>query len=146
MNDLGGAVDGTGGSSEAALAVVKEIEALGGQAIANGGSVSDPAGAESIVKDALDAFGTVDILINNAGILRDKTFKKVSHDDFKIVLDVHLMGGVYCTKAVWNVMCDKGYGRIVRPAPVPGESLQDPPEKVTQTIELMGRHVLPEIS
>jgi len=113
VNDLGGAIDGTGGSSEAALAVVKEIEALGGQAIANGGSVSDPAGAESIVKDALDAFGTVDILINNAGILRDKTFKKVSQDDFKIVLDVHLMGGVYCTKAVWNVMCDKGYGRIV---------------------------------
>src|SRR5215211_2372393 len=74
VNDLGGSVDGTGGSSDAAKAVVEEIKKLGGEAIANGASVSDRKGAESIVKDAIDAFGTVDILINNAGILRDKSF------------------------------------------------------------------------
>ena len=113
VNDLGGAVDGSGGSSDAANQVVEEIKALGGQAIANGGSVSDRAGAQSIVRDAVDAFGTVDILINNAGILRDKTFAKMSLDDFELVTKVHLLGGVYCTQAAWPVMADKGYGRIV---------------------------------
>lgn len=113
VNDLGGAVDGTGGSSEAAKAVVEEIKKLGGEAIANGASVADRAGAESIVKDAVAAFGTVDILINNAGILRDKSFSKMTLDDFKIVVDVHLMGGAMVTKAVWPVMYEKGYGRIV---------------------------------
>jgi NAD(P)-dependent dehydrogenase (short-subunit alcohol dehydrogenase family) len=113
VNDLGGAVDGSGGSSDAAKQVVEEIKALGGQAIANGGSVSDRAGAQSIVRDAVDAFGTVDILINNAGILRDKTFAKMSLDDFELVLKVHLLGGVYCTQAAWPVMADKAYGRIV---------------------------------
>ena len=113
VNDLGGAVDGSGGSSDAAKQVVEEIKALGGQAIANGGSVSDRAGAQSLVRDAVDAFGTVDILINNAGILRDKTFGKMSLDDFELVLKVHLLGGVYCTQAAWPVMADKAYGRIV---------------------------------
>ena len=113
INDLGGSVDGSGGSSEAANAVVAEIKKNGGQAIANGASVSDRKGAESIVKDALAAFGRVDILINNAGILRDKTFSKMEHDDFELVLKVHLIGSMYCTKAVWEVMREQAYGRIV---------------------------------
>jgi NAD(P)-dependent dehydrogenase (short-subunit alcohol dehydrogenase family) len=113
VNDLGGSVDGSGGSSTAAQAVVAEIKAAGGQAIANGASVSDRRGAESIVRDAIEAFGRVDILINNAGILRDKTFRKMELDDFTLVLDVHLLGSVYCTKAVWPVMLEQGYGRIV---------------------------------
>ena len=113
VNDLGGTVDGSGGSSDAAKQVVEEIKALGGEAIANGGSVSDRAGAQSIVKDAVAAFGTVDILINNAGILRDKTFAKMPLDDFELVVKVHLLGSVYCTQAAWPIMADKGYGRIV---------------------------------
>ena len=113
VNDLGGAVDGSGGGSQAAQAVVAEIKALGGEAIGNGGSVSDREGAQSIVRDAVAAFGTVDILINNAGILRDKSFAKMPLDDFELVLKVHLLGSVYCTQAAWPVMADKGYGRIV---------------------------------
>ncbi len=113
VNDLGGAVDGTGGSSEAARKVVAEIEAKGGKAIANGSSVSDRKGVETLVRETLDAFGRVDILINNAGILRDKTFAKMTLDDFGIVCDVHLMGAVYCTKAVWPIMQEQNYGRIV---------------------------------
>jgi NAD(P)-dependent dehydrogenase (short-subunit alcohol dehydrogenase family) len=113
VNDLGGAVDGTGGSSEAAGKVVAEIEALGGEAIANGGSVSDRAGAQSMVDDAVKAFGTVDILINNAGILRDKSFKKMELDDFEAVVKVHLLGSVYGTRAAWPIMEAKGWGRIV---------------------------------
>ncbi len=113
VNDLGGSVDGTGGSSKAADGVVDEIRKAGGEAIPNGGSVSDRAGAESMVKDAVDAFGTLDILINNAGILRDKTFKNASLDDFELVVAVHLMGSVNCTKAAWPIMAEKGYGRIL---------------------------------
>jgi NAD(P)-dependent dehydrogenase (short-subunit alcohol dehydrogenase family) len=113
VNDLGGAVDGTGGSRAAAAEVVAEIKDLGGEAIANGGSVSDRAGAKSLIDDAVKAFGTVDILINNAGILRDKTFKKMSEDDFEAVLNVHLVGSMYCTRAAWPVMEAKGYGRVV---------------------------------
>jgi len=113
VNDLGGAVDGSGGSSKAAHDVVAEIEALGGKAIANGGSVSDRDGAQSIVRDAVQAFGTVDILINNAGILRDKSFAKMPLDDFELVLKVHLLGSVYCTSAAWPIMAAKNYGRVV---------------------------------
>ena len=113
VNDLGGAVDGSGGSSKAAQDVVAEIEALGGTAIANGGSVSDRGGAQSIVRDAVQAFGTVDILINNAGILRDKSFAKMPLDDFELVLKVHLLGSVYCTHAAWPVMAAKNYGRVL---------------------------------
>lgn len=113
VNDLGGAMDGTGGSSEAARKVVEEIKAMGGEAVANGGSVSDRQGAASMVKDAMDAFGRVDILINNAGILRDRTFSKMEIEDFQIVLDVHLMGAVNVTKAVWPIMREQKYGRIV---------------------------------
>lgn len=113
VNDLGGAMDGTGGSSAAADAVVDEIKAAGGEALANGGSVSDRAGAQSMVKDAMDAWGRVDIVINNAGILRDKSFSKMDLDDFQIVVDVHLMGPVYVTHAAWPIMREQNYGRIV---------------------------------
>jgi len=113
VNDLGSSVDGSGGSSAAAQAVVEEIKKAGGEAIANGASVSDKKGAESIVADAVKAFGTVDILINNAGILRDKSFTKVTLEDFELIVNVHLLGSVYVTKAAWPVMLEKGYGRIV---------------------------------
>ena len=113
VNDLGGAVDGTGGSSEAAAQVVAEIEAAGGEAVANGGSVSDRAGAQSMVDAAVERWGRVDILINNAGVLRDKSFHKMELDDFQFVLDVHLMGSVNVTRAVWPLMREQNYGRIV---------------------------------
>jgi NAD(P)-dependent dehydrogenase (short-subunit alcohol dehydrogenase family) len=113
VNDLGGSVDGSGGSSAAAQKVVEEIKAAGGEAIANGSSVSDKKGVDNLVKQTLEAFGRIDILINNAGILRDKSFKKMELEDFQLVVDVHLMGSVYCTKAVWPIMSEQNYGRIV---------------------------------
>jgi NAD(P)-dependent dehydrogenase (short-subunit alcohol dehydrogenase family) len=113
VNDLGGAADGTGGSSEAAKAVVAEIEAAGGEAIANGANVAKYDEVEAMVKQALHQWGRVDILVNNAGILRDKSFAKGELDDFKMVLDVHLMGSINCTKAVWDTMREQAYGRIV---------------------------------
>jgi NAD(P)-dependent dehydrogenase (short-subunit alcohol dehydrogenase family) len=113
VNDLGGSMDGTGGSSDAANAVVEEIRAAGGEAIANGGSVADRAGAASMVADAVKEWGRVDILINNAGILRDKSFAKMELDDFELVLNVHLIGSVNVTKAVWPIMREQNYGRIV---------------------------------
>jgi NAD(P)-dependent dehydrogenase (short-subunit alcohol dehydrogenase family) len=113
INDLGGSVDGSGGSSDAAKAVVAEIEALGGEAIANGANVAKYDQVEAMVKQAMDKWGRVDILVNNAGILRDKSFTKGSLEDFRLVLDVHLMGSVNCTKACWEIMREQGYGRIV---------------------------------
>jgi NAD(P)-dependent dehydrogenase (short-subunit alcohol dehydrogenase family) len=113
INDLGGGVDGSGGSSEAARAVVAEIEAFGGEAIANGANVAKYNEVEAMVKQAMDEWGRVDILVNNAGILRDKSFTKGSLEDFKLVLDVHLMGSVNCTKACWEIMREQAYGRIV---------------------------------
>ena len=113
VNDLGGAMDGSGGSSAAAEAVVAEIKAMGGEALANGGSVSDRAGAQSIVDDAMNAWGRVDVLINNAGILRDKSFSKMTLDDFDMVVNVHLLGAAYCSHAVWPVMREQNYGRIL---------------------------------
>jgi NAD(P)-dependent dehydrogenase (short-subunit alcohol dehydrogenase family) len=113
INDLGGAMDGSGGSSDAAEAVVAEIKAMGGEAIANGGSVSDRAGAQSMVDDAMNAWGRVDVLINNAGILRDKSFSKMTLDDFEMVVNVHLMGAAYCSHAVWPIMREQNYGRIL---------------------------------
>ncbi len=113
INDLGGGVDGSGGSSEAARAVVAEIEALGGEAIANGANVAKYSEVEAMVKQAMDKWGRVDILVNNAGILRDKSFTKGSLEDFRLVLDVHLMGTVHCTKACWEIMREQAYGRIV---------------------------------
>ena len=112
VNDLGGSGDGTG-SGDAADAVVEEIRSAGGTAIANKASVSDKAGAQSIVDDAVKEFGTVDILVNNAGILRDKSFKNMSMDDWDIVMNVHLNGSAYVTKAAWPIMYEKNYGRIV---------------------------------
>ncbi len=113
INDLGGSKDGTGGSSDSALAVVAEIEALGGEAIANGANVARYDEVEAMVKQAVDTWGRVDILVNNAGILRDKSFAKGTLEDFKLVLDVHLMGSVNCTRACWDIMREQGYGRIV---------------------------------
>ncbi len=113
VNDLGGAKDGTGGSSEAARSVVAEIEALGGEAIANGANVAKYDEVEAMVKQTMDTWGRIDILVNNAGILRDKSFAKGGLDDFQLVLDVHLMGTVNCTKACWDIMREQAYGRIV---------------------------------
>jgi NAD(P)-dependent dehydrogenase (short-subunit alcohol dehydrogenase family) len=113
VNDLGGSVDGAGGSSEAALKVVEEIKALGADAIANGASVSDRAGAESIVNDAINKWGRVDVVVNNAGILRDKSFAKMELNDFELVLKVHLLGSAYVTKAAWPHFIKQSYGRVV---------------------------------
>jgi len=113
INDLGGARDGTGGSSQAAQEVVGLIQESGGQAIANGANVANYEEVEEMVAATIDKWGRVDVLVNNAGILRDKTFAKMSLDDFHAVTDVHLMGSVNCTKAVWNVMREQNYGRVV---------------------------------
>ena len=113
VNDLGGARDGSGGSASAAQAVVDEIKAAGGEAIANGASVTDYVAVQAMVQQAVDAWGRVDILINNAGILRDKSFAKMEMADFRLVMDVHLMGAVHCCKAVWPLMSEQKYGRIV---------------------------------
>ena len=112
VNDLGGSGDGVG-SSDMADVVVDEIRQAGGIAIANKASVSTREGAKSIIDDAVAEFGTVDILINNAGILRDKSFKKMSLDDWDLVMDVHLNGSAYVTHAAWPIMYEKNYGRIV---------------------------------
>jgi NAD(P)-dependent dehydrogenase (short-subunit alcohol dehydrogenase family) len=115
VNDLGGARDGAAGtgSVSAAQAVVDEIRAAGGEAIANGASVTDFVAVQAMVQQAVDAWGRVDILVNNAGILRDKSFAKMEIADFQLVVDVHLMGAVNCSKAVWALMNEQKYGRIV---------------------------------
>ena len=113
VNDLGGSMDGSGGSSAAADAVVEEIKALGGEAISNGSSVTDDAGVAHMVKQTMDQWGRIDVLIANAGILRDKSFAKMTMEDFELVLNVHLMGTVKPTKAVWEIMREQNYGRIV---------------------------------
>jgi NAD(P)-dependent dehydrogenase (short-subunit alcohol dehydrogenase family) len=113
VNDLGGARDGSGASLSAAQGVVDEIVAAGGEAMANGASVTDAAAVEHMVAVVKERWGRVDVLVNNAGILRDKTFVKMTHDDFRQVLDVHLMGSVICTKAVWELMREQAYGRIL---------------------------------
>ncbi|WP_295532550.1 SDR family NAD(P)-dependent oxidoreductase [uncultured Pseudacidovorax sp.] len=113
INDLGGAVDGQGGSATAAERVAQEIRDMGGEALANGASVTDFAAVEAMVQQAVDAWGRVDVLVNNAGILRDKSFTKMELADFRLVVDVHLMGAVHCTKAVWPIMNAQKYGRIV---------------------------------
>jgi len=113
VNDLGGARDGSGASLSAAEQVVAEIQALGGEAMANGANVTDCAEVEAMVRQAVETWGRVDILVNNAGILRDKSFAKADLDDFKLVVEVHLMGSVNCTRAVWGLMRAQNYGRIV---------------------------------
>ena len=113
VNDLGGSVDGSGGSSEAANNVVKEITDSGGIAIPNGSSVIDDDGVKNMVDQAISEFGQIDILINNAGILRDRSFSKMSMEDFTLVNDIHLMGSVKPTKMVWEIMKEQNYGRIL---------------------------------
>ena len=113
VNDLGGSVDGTGGDLGPAARVAKEINDAGGVAVANGSSVSTPEGGEAIVRTALDAFGRVDIVVNNAGILRDKTFHNMTPEEIQAVINVHLLGAFYVTKPAWIKMREQGYGRIV---------------------------------
>lgn len=113
VNDLGGARDGSGGSATAAEAVVTEIVAAGGVAMANAASVTDAAAVEAMVAEVMARWGRIDILVNNAGILRDKSFAKMDLADFRLVMDVHLMGAVHCTKSIWDIMRAQNYGRIV---------------------------------
>ncbi len=113
VNDLGAAQDGQGQSTSAADSVVAEIIAMGGEAMAHGADVSNESQVKDMVQQTMDKWGRIDILINNAGILRDKTFAKMSLDDFKKVVDVHLFGTATVTHTVWPIMREQGYGRIV---------------------------------
>jgi NAD(P)-dependent dehydrogenase (short-subunit alcohol dehydrogenase family) len=119
VNDLGGSVDGSG-KSDAADLVVEEVRAAGGEAVANKDSVSDREGAKRIVETAVKEYGTVDILINNAGILRDKSFKKMTLDEWDLVINVHLNGSAYVTWHAWPIMYEKNYGRIMFTSSVSG--------------------------
>lgn len=112
VNDLGGALDGTG-SGHTAQTVVDEIHDFGGTAVASTHSVATEESAADIISCAMDAFGTVDIVINNAGILRDKTFTNLKMENFRAVLDVHLMGAVFVTHAAWPILSEKRWGRVV---------------------------------
>lgn len=113
VNDVGGDVHGSGGSQKAADRVVEEIAAAGGEAAPCYDSVADPASGEAVVQTALDRFGTVDVVINNAGILRDRSFANLTPEELEAVLDVHLKGAFYVTQPAFRVMKDKGYGRLV---------------------------------
>ncbi len=113
VNDLGGSVDGTGASASAAQKVVDEIKAAGGEAVADHNSVATPEGGEAIVQTAIDTYGRVDIVVNNAGILRDKAFHNMEPDLLNPVLDVHLKGAFYVTKPAFVRMREQGYGRII---------------------------------
>ncbi|MFZ9481385.1 MAG: SDR family oxidoreductase [Ilumatobacteraceae bacterium] len=113
VNDLGGAIDGSGSDKGAAERVVDEIKAIGGEAVADTNSVATPEGGKAIVQTALDAFGRVDVVINNAGILRDKAFHNMEPDLLNPVIDVHLKGAFNVTQPAWVVMREQGYGRIV---------------------------------
>jgi NAD(P)-dependent dehydrogenase (short-subunit alcohol dehydrogenase family) len=113
VNDLGGSADGTGGGTSMADQTVKEIVEAGGKAVANYDSVSTPEGGEGIIKAAIDNFGKVDIVINNAGILRDKTFAKLEPSDLEAVVDVHLKGAFFVSQPAFRAMKDAGYGRFV---------------------------------
>jgi NAD(P)-dependent dehydrogenase (short-subunit alcohol dehydrogenase family) len=119
VNDLGGSVDGAG-QSDMADQVVEEIRDNGGQAVANKASVSDREGAKSIVDTAVSEYGTVDILVNNAGILRDKSFKNMTLDEWDLVINVHLNGSAYVTWHAWPIMYEKNYGRIILTSSVSG--------------------------
>ena len=113
VNDFGGNPDGTGGAASPADAVVTEITSAGGEAVASYESVATPEGGAAIVQTALDAYGTVDVLINNAGILRDKSFSNLEVADLQAVIDVHLLGGFYVSQPAFKVMREKGYGRLL---------------------------------
>lgn len=119
VNDLGGSVDGAG-KSDAADVVVEEIRAAGGEAVANKDSVSDKEGAKRIVETAVKEFGTIDIVINNAGILRDKSFKNMTLEEWDMVINVHLNGSAYVTWHAWPIMYAKNYGRVVFTSSVSG--------------------------
>ena len=112
-NDVGGALDGSGGSANAAGKVVAEIEAAGGAALADNTDITDAAAVAALVGRVQARWGRIDILVNNAGILRDKGFAKMELDDFRAVMEVHVMGAVHCAKAVWELMRTQNYGRIV---------------------------------
>src|SRR5664280_730925 len=120
VNDLGGAVDGSGSSMTAADRVVDEIIALGGVAAPNHDSVATAEGGQAIVQAALDAFGRVDVLVNNAGILRDKAFHKMDHTMIQAVIDVHLKGALYVSQPAYRLMREQGYGRIVNTSSASG--------------------------
>ncbi|MEM9726448.1 MAG: SDR family NAD(P)-dependent oxidoreductase, partial [Pseudomonadota bacterium] len=113
VNDLGGARDGSGGSAAPAEQVVQEIVAAGGEAMANGANVAKMDEVKAMTQAAMDRWGRIDILVNNAGILRDKTFAKMDFEDYRLVIEVHLVGTAACTHAVWPIMREQGYGRIV---------------------------------
>jgi NAD(P)-dependent dehydrogenase (short-subunit alcohol dehydrogenase family) len=113
VNDLGGSVDGSGGASDAANAVVEEIKAEGGEAIANGASVADQSGVQNMIDEVISKWGRIDVLVNNAGILRDKSFHKISLEEFNTVMDVHFQGSVYTSHAVYPIMREQNFGRII---------------------------------
>jgi NAD(P)-dependent dehydrogenase (short-subunit alcohol dehydrogenase family) len=113
VNDVGGAVDGTGGDAGPAQQAVDEIKAAGGEAVADTNSVATPEGGEAIVQTALDAFGRIDIVVNNAGILRDKAFHNLTPDLVDPVIDVHLRGAFYVTRPAWVHMREQNYGRVI---------------------------------
>ena len=120
VNDLGGSVDGSGGSVTAAEKVAEEIGAAGGEAMANGASVTDFDAVQSMIEATLSRWGRIDILVNNAGILRDKTFAKMDLSNWHSVMDVHLTGSVNCTKCAWPAMVQQNYGRVVMTTSVSG--------------------------
>jgi NAD(P)-dependent dehydrogenase (short-subunit alcohol dehydrogenase family) len=113
VNDIGGSVDGTGAGTPSAQAVMDEIVAAGGEAVADTNSVATPEGGAAVIESALSAFGRVDILVNNAGILRDKTFAKMTEEEVDSVLTVHVKGAFYLTQPAWTYMRENAYGRIV---------------------------------
>jgi NAD(P)-dependent dehydrogenase (short-subunit alcohol dehydrogenase family) len=113
VNDIGGSVTGSGSSPEAADAVVAQIRGLGGEAVADAHTVASPEGGEAIIDTAIRAWGRVDILINNAGIVRDAPFEQMTDDLLEPLVDVHLKGAFHVTRPAWKVMCDNGYGRIL---------------------------------
>ena len=112
VNDLGGSVDGSG-ASDAAEEVVELIKSEGGEAISNGASVTDLDAVKNMVQQTMDEWGRIDILVNNAGILRDKSFHKVSIEDFNLVMDVHFQGSLNCTHTIFPIMREQEYGRII---------------------------------
>ena len=116
VNDLGGAVDGSGSANSPADDVVNEIIENGGEAVANYDSVGTKDGGESIVQTAIDSFGTVDAVINNAGILRDKSFANMSEEEFSLIIEVHLKGTYFVTQPAFKIMKENNYGRIVNVA------------------------------
>ncbi|HSW35427.1 MAG TPA: SDR family oxidoreductase [Candidatus Limnocylindrales bacterium] len=120
VNDLGGTFDGSGSDATPAQLVVNEIKAAGGEAVANYDSVADWESAQKIIQTAIDSYGTIDILINNAGILRDKSLLKMEMEDYRKIMSVHLDGTFFCTKAAFAKMKEQAYGRIVSTASAAG--------------------------